>query len=134
MKTLTIEYLEELSKTTNGFYSWDYVAGLAEELLDFKQSAERVLSETCPSDERHCGCVVYLRAEIERLRKVIDLRDDAIESYATLYDKASALCGFEDALPSAEMDEMILYAIKRGMEPKPTLIDALNEIRNKREK
>ena len=36
MKPLTPEYLEELSKTKNGFYSWDYVAGLATRVIELE--------------------------------------------------------------------------------------------------
>ena len=39
MKPLTPEFLEELSKTKNGFYSWDYVARLASRVI--KLEAER---------------------------------------------------------------------------------------------
>jgi len=36
MKELTPEYLEELAQTTNGFYSWDYVAGLATRVIELE--------------------------------------------------------------------------------------------------
>ena len=42
MKPLTPEFLEELSKTKNGFYSWDYVARLASRVVELEQEEERV--------------------------------------------------------------------------------------------
>jgi hypothetical protein len=36
---------------------------------DYREGFERVLSERCPTDERHCGCVPILRAELAAKEK-----------------------------------------------------------------
>jgi len=48
---------------------------LTKALDDYHATFERVMNEQCPTDEKHCGCVPILRAEIERLR-------GALEGYA----------------------------------------------------
>lgn len=44
---------------------------LTKALDDYHATFERVMNEQCPTDEKHCGCVPILRAEIERLCKVL---------------------------------------------------------------
>lgn len=43
MVELTPELIKDLSKTRNGFYSWDYVAGLAVWILGVEANNERLL-------------------------------------------------------------------------------------------
>lgn len=45
-------------------------------LQEYQDDTARVLSEQCPTDERHCGCVPILRKEIARLS---DIEAKAIE-------------------------------------------------------
>ena len=45
---------------------------LRNELAVITEQHVRVMSETCPTDERHCTCVPILRREIERLQGVRD--------------------------------------------------------------
>ena len=52
-------------------------------LADWYQSAQGVLSEDCPTDEKHCGCVSVLRAEVARLRGA---RDDAMAALRRVRD------------------------------------------------
>ena len=47
---------------------------LKDTVEDYRSSYERVASDQCPTDERHCGCVPILRQEIAKLKKdVADL-------------------------------------------------------------
>jgi len=67
-------------KESYGYYppkDWDemmkiaYSAGVrsaSAELAAYKADAEKVLSEQCAGDEKHCACVPVLRREIERLK------------------------------------------------------------------
>lgn len=43
------------------------IAELEAELADYREDFRRVLSDECPTDERHCGCVPILRARIAEL-------------------------------------------------------------------
>ena len=42
MIVLTPELIEELAKTTNGFYSWDYVSQLARRVIELEAEKEQV--------------------------------------------------------------------------------------------
>ena len=44
MKPLTPEYLKELAKARNGFYSWDYVAGLSTRVIELEAERRREFS------------------------------------------------------------------------------------------
>lgn len=46
----------------------DEVERLRERVEQFEADARKVLAEECAPDERHCICVVHLRAEVARLR------------------------------------------------------------------
>jgi len=48
------------------------VKRLEAELEDFKNSEKFVLSEDCPTDEKHCGCVPILKSEVKRVRVELD--------------------------------------------------------------
>lgn len=51
-------------------------AELERELADIKESYRNVLAEPCESDDRvHCTCVPALKAEIKRLRKIVEEHD-----------------------------------------------------------
>jgi len=70
-----------------GLYAADKIDALRAEnerlkgvIADYRQDIARVLDEQCPTDERHCGCVPILRAEIERLRGALDSAGDVIAS------------------------------------------------------
>jgi hypothetical protein len=39
------------------------------EVRDWRDSAETVASEVCPTDEKHCGCVLGLRTRLEAAEK-----------------------------------------------------------------
>lgn len=43
-------------------------ARLNDELDDIKEAYKQVMSERCPTDEVHCTCVPFLRAELAELR------------------------------------------------------------------
>jgi hypothetical protein len=36
-----------------------------DEVKDWRDSAETIASEVCPTDEKHCGCVLGLRQRLE---------------------------------------------------------------------
>ena len=38
-----------------------------EELDDWLEGAKRVMSEDCPTDEKHCACVPTLRRELAKV-------------------------------------------------------------------
>ena len=48
------------------------IAELEDIVADWSQSAERVQEDRCHEDERHCGCVVFLRKRIADLERGID--------------------------------------------------------------
>lgn len=57
----------------------EITVGLRDELVelidrweDYGDGVKKVLDEKCASDERHCGCVPVLRAEIEHQKTIID--------------------------------------------------------------
>ena len=63
-----------------------------------------------------CDCdgsrIAELEAEIARLRGLIDMKNDALSSYAEFYGRAASLCGLpEDALPGSETDAIILQRL-----------------------
>ena len=45
MIVLTPELIEELAKTTNGFYSWDYVSQLANRVIELEEELNGVVSD-----------------------------------------------------------------------------------------
>jgi len=47
---------------------------LKEQLAEHNETHRRVVEDKCPSDEMHCGCVSYLRAENEGLRILLGSR------------------------------------------------------------
>ena len=63
------------------------------ELADIKGSYERVISESCPTDEQHCACVPALRAENKRMIKEWkfdkEFSDGLIESITKEADQLS---------------------------------------------
>ena len=63
---------------------------LAEKVRELRD-VDRVLSEECPTDELHCGCVPALRREIERLREAIMARVKPCDP-TTDYDACSGSC------------------------------------------
>jgi hypothetical protein len=36
-----------------------------QQIADFEATTRRIMDEQCPTDEKHCGCVPYLRRVIE---------------------------------------------------------------------
>lgn len=60
---------------------------LREWKADIEESWQRIMKEQCPSDERHCTCVPFLRMEIAKLREVIkytldiDRRQNGVVEY-----------------------------------------------------
>ena len=48
------------------------IAELEDIVADWSQSAERVQEDRCHEDERHCGCVVFLRKRIADLERRIE--------------------------------------------------------------
>ena len=51
---------------------------LSEELEDYHNAEKFVLSEDCPTDEVHCGCVVILKKQIKDQIKQIRKLTDAL--------------------------------------------------------
>lgn len=41
---------------------------------------EKVMSDECPSDERHCTCVPVLRIELEGLRAVVEKQRKSLDT------------------------------------------------------
>jgi hypothetical protein len=46
---------------------------LKQELANWRDLSERVLAEKCAEDEKHCTCVIPLRAEISRLHRILEI-------------------------------------------------------------
>ena len=53
---------------------------LKEESDEFDKLYKRVIDEKCPSDELHCTCVPILRMEIDRLNKIVEEADEAMQT------------------------------------------------------
>lgn len=53
------------------------------EVEDWRNSAKSVMSEDCPTDEKHCTCVPYLKKELSSLRAVIERKDEALKDIET---------------------------------------------------
>jgi len=47
---------------------WGRVLRVVEAHADWCRDHAQVMSETCPSDEKHCTCVLHLRFEVEQLK------------------------------------------------------------------
>ena len=53
-----------------------------------------------------------LEDEIARLTALVNLKNDALDSYAEFYGRAAGMCGLQDdALPGAETDAIILQRL-----------------------
>lgn len=63
------------------------------ELNDWREAAEKVACEKCGTDERHCGCVVFLRQRLEAAEKVLRAYAKASEDA----QRTGALFGLVDA-------------------------------------
>ena len=48
------------------------LADKTEELDDWREGHRRVMSEDCPSDEKHCACVPTLRRELAKVKPVVE--------------------------------------------------------------
>ena len=49
----------------------DLDAALAE-LADYREAYRKTIEDECPSDEKHCACVPFLRSEIKRISDECD--------------------------------------------------------------
>ena len=58
------------------------IAELEDIVADWSQSAERVQEDRCHEDERHCGCVVFLRKRIADLERCIECEENIKMRYA----------------------------------------------------
>lgn len=61
---------------------------------DYRADFEKVLGERCPTDERHCGCVPILRAELAAKEKEMSCYQNAlilITSLNGFYPEKTAL-------------------------------------------
>jgi len=51
-------------------------------------------------------------AEVARLTALVNLKNDALDSYAEFYGRAAGMCGLpDDALPGAQTDAIILQRL-----------------------
>lgn len=52
-------------------------------IVEYQEDFARVLSEDCPSDEKHCGCVPILREKIAELKATIAAYENDLPLLAT---------------------------------------------------
>ena len=56
-----------------------------------------------------------LQSEIARLKKLVDMKNDALDSYAEFYNQCLAICNMDvDTNPCTEADEIILETLRKG--------------------
>ena len=65
------------------------IASLRAEVEDWRETQRSVMSETCPTDEKHCTCVPMLKKENASLRK--QLEETASEAKSKLEERDMSL-------------------------------------------
>jgi len=86
MVELTPELIKDLSKTRNGFYSWDYVAGLAVWILGVEAENERLAKE-------NELMVEMIKSLIASKNKLEDAYEYAKNNILLIYETATRLKG-----------------------------------------
>ena len=91
MTVLTPELIEELAKTTNGFYSWDYVSQLASRVIELEAEHRWIpVSERLPEEDGYYN----IAFSISNAKNITDIyyfkSDSKCKWYSDIYCRSVA--------------------------------------------